>query len=141
MVRSPPHLGLEQAPSFGSLTLLQGFVPDPQGMTGIAGGPLRADGLGRRCRGWIQAEPGHVVRLQTPFEQLQVYVRSPLDTTLIVRLPDGRFVCDDDGGRGSNPRVVESYWIPGDYRIWVGSQGPDQAGPYQVFFTELPHDG
>ncbi|HJL49370.1 MAG TPA: hypothetical protein RMG45_26165, partial [Polyangiaceae bacterium LLY-WYZ-15_(1-7)] len=57
------------------------------------------------------------------------------DTTLVVRKPDGTFVCDDDS-EGMNPMVTGSF-PPGQYRVWVGSYQQGQNAAYRLGFSEL----
>ena len=44
------------------------------------------------------------------------------DATLLLRLPDGTLVCDDDSGEGRDPRIRRTL-RPGLYQVWVGRIG------------------
>ncbi len=125
-------------PAFGAVSLRRGFMPDPHVVSGTAGGPVRANSVASNCRGHVTPQPSHVLFTQTGFSQLRVLVNAQLDTTLLVMLPNGQILCDDDGGQGSNPLVNLSS-PPGEIRIWVGTYGSGRSGPYNIGFSELPN--
>jgi hypothetical protein len=137
---APSQVALGGPPNYGYMPLNQGFMPDPVVAQGQAGGNLNsAQMVNPGCRGWITSTPDHVLQTQTGFQFFRIFVRSNVDTTLIVRRPDGQFMCNDDGGQGLNPMVQNSYWPPGEYQIWVGAYAQRATGaPHQIFFTELP---
>ncbi|MBK7155376.1 MAG: hypothetical protein IPH72_26940 [Sandaracinaceae bacterium] len=58
----------------------------------------------------------------------------PFDTTLVVQLPDGSFLCNDDT-HGLNPAVQLEPVPSGQLRVWVGSYQEGQEGDYQMAFT------
>jgi hypothetical protein len=92
-----------------------------------------------QCRGYISAAPSHVLHTRSGFQSLRLVGESAQDTTLVVMLPDGRVVCDDDGGGDRNPLIATSS-TPGAIRIWVGSYAATDTGsPYQLAYTELNH--
>jgi hypothetical protein len=113
------------------------MVPDPTIVTGQAGGPIPADSVDPSCRGWITPEPSHVVMAQSSFGNLRFVVSAEEDTTLLVQYPDGRFVCNDDGGGGLNP-LVEAATGPGPIRVWVGTFSQGRTLPYVLGLTENP---
>ena len=128
------------APNFGYVNLPSGFMPDPQVAGGRAGGQYQAASLGGNCRGFISMNPDHVVQTGTGFQFFRVFVRSNIDTTLVIRDPQGQIYCNDDGGGGLNPMIENTYWMPGNYEIWVGTYNSrDYGAPHQIYFTELPH--
>jgi hypothetical protein len=58
------------------------------------------------------------------------------DTTLLIRAPDGRFYCDDDGGtRGLNPAIRYDSPRAGRYDIWVGSFRAGETVSARVYFS------
>jgi len=125
-------------PNFGYLNLPSGFLPDPMAAAGQAGGNLPANQLGAGCLGNISATPDHVVQTATGFQFFRIFVRSGVDTTLVVRDPSGQVFCNDDGGQGLNPMVQNTYWMPGNYEIWVGTYNAgDYGAPHQIYFTEI----
>jgi hypothetical protein len=125
------------APVYGQLVLRTGFRPDPQLLTGVAGGAVPANTLVSSCRGWVTPQPSHVVRAGSAFANLRFVVAADHDTTLLVQYPNGRIVCDDDSGGSLNP-LVEGPTGPGEIRIWVGSYSEGRSGPYALAVTENP---
>jgi hypothetical protein len=126
------------AANFETITLATGFLPDPQNLTGTSGGALQANPLGITgtgpCTGHIYQTPDHIMTLTTRFEFMRIDVVSVGDTTLVIRGPEGWW-CNDDT-IALNPRV-SGPWIPGMYRIWVGSWNPGQAHSYTITFSEF----
>jgi len=122
--------------NFTAVNLRTGFTPDPHRTNGVSGGQLNATRLGNECRGWIAGRPDHIVRLRSNFNFFRIFVNSDSDTTLVVRLPNGRFVCNDDA-RGLNPAVDRDRWRRGLYRVWVGSYSEGDNSRYEIGFTEL----
>jgi hypothetical protein len=122
--------------NFDPVALRAGFTPDPARKAGVSGGELNATRLGGDCRGWIAGRPDHIVTLQSNFNFFRVFVNSDSDTTLVIRLPNGRFVCNDDAN-GLNPAVTRNRWRRGTYRVWVGSYAEGDNSRYTVGFTEL----
>ena len=124
-------------PGFGMVNLASGFRPDPQIVSGTAGGPIDASSLNGNCRGHITPQPGHVIMSQTGFANLRLVVNSgSLDTTLVAMLPNGQFVCDDDGGSGMNP-LLSFRSPPGPIRVWVGAYSSGRTGGYNLGITEI----
>jgi heat shock protein HslJ len=93
-----------------------------------AGGPIGAFNLDQpntSCTGFISAVP--TFRFEWDDDaQLVMFFESNVDTTLVVRTPDGTFQCNDDfkGSENINP------WLSltpsaGTYYVWVGSFSPD----------------
>lgn len=133
VVVAPPATG----PLFGTADVRMGGRPDPLLVQGTFGGPIQASNMSPDCRGWISGPPSHVVNARTGFPNLRFVVRASSDTTLVVRYPDGRIVCDDDGGGSLNP-LVEGPTGPGQIMVWVGSYGARASGPYLMGITTIP---
>src|SRR5690606_10466058 len=108
--------------NFGFIQLSPGLATDPyvtEGTSGAAeGSVIDAATLGAGCAGYITARPDHVFLAGADFEALSVVIRSEGDTTLVVRAPDGSFLCDDDGAGGRNPGL-RGPLAAGSYAIWV----------------------
>ena len=125
--------------NFGTVALQPGFMPDPHVVTGTSGGPLAANQIaGQHCRGFITQQPDHIFVAQGGYRMLKILANSPQDTTLIVRQPNGQYLCNDDGGQGLNPMIQGSFGA-GTYMIWVGSYRRNVRAPYRLGFTELAH--
>jgi hypothetical protein len=125
---------------YGQVQLQRGFMPDPRILSGNAGGPIEARSFNPSCRGYVTSQPSHVIRSPSGFANLRIVVRSnPTDTTLMVMLPNGQVLCDDDGGEGFNPLVTLSS-PGGPIRIWVGTYSSSGVGgAYTIGFTEYGH--
>jgi hypothetical protein len=123
--------------NYGAVSLMPGFVPDPQMRTGVSGGPLSAMSMNSSCRGYIGTQPDHVMYLSAPFNYLRVYVSSGSDTTMMIRGPNGEVWCADDTF-GLNPAIDLTSASPGPYQIFVGSYSPGNNAPYSIGFTENP---
>lgn len=123
------------AGNFEPVSLNPGFVPDPHVKQGTSGGSIAANTVNPSCAGHVSSRPDHIFTATGAFSSLRIMVRSDADTTLVVRRPDGTFLCDDDT-EGTNP-VVGGAFPPGQYRIWVGSYSQGENAPYRIGFTEL----
>jgi hypothetical protein len=122
--REPNYMA---APTFGTVTLAGGFVPDPNVTMVEAGGADRVPDLGAGCLGHITAAaPDLDLRYTAGAYRLHLYVRSTVDTTLVVNAPDGSWHCADDE---DGPDPVVSFGRPqsGYYSIWVGTYGSATA--------------
>lgn len=131
-------VGMAQAqPSnFGTVALQGGFMPDPHQSGGTSGGSTNAQQMNASCRGWISAQPDHILQLRTPFNWLRIFAESDSDTTLVVQsMSSGQVWCADDTF-GRNPGV-EGTFPAGSYRVWVGSYTQGQNARYTIKFTEL----
>ncbi|MBI4703645.1 MAG: peptidase S1 [Deltaproteobacteria bacterium] len=136
-------------PIFGTFTLVTGFVPDPQPVPVLTGGPDDASMLGlvdaasgEPCRGWMNgAAPD--VRVSYPGGEafpLRFYVASDSDTTLCVNLPDATWRCNDDTV-GLNPVVQVDAPASGQYDIWIGNYAGGAPEPATLYVTELATNG
>jgi serine protease Do/protease YdgD len=126
-------------PSFGTVNLRFNFAPDPFVVNITAGGTIPAERIGGPgCVGTIAQAPD--VRLNYVAGgglPLWIGARSAADITLVVNLPNGRWVCNDDF-EGTNPGLVFTNPLSGQYDIWVGSYHRGRGIPAQVFFSEVP---
>jgi len=120
--------------------LQSGFTPDPTTATGRSGGVINAHSVAQGCNGWIARRPDHVLNLEGNFGFLRIGATSSQDTTLVVRAPDGSFLCNDDTN-GTNPEVRRNRWAPGQYLVWVGSYRRGENADYEVSFSELGSGG
>jgi hypothetical protein len=127
-------------PNFGTVNLRTGFPRDPHVVNVRSGGTIDAARISARCRGFISNAPdvrlNFVAGSRLP---LIISVNSGADTTLVVNGPDGRWHCDDDGGRlGMNPSLRFDNVRSGRYEIWVGTYGRRGVfAPAQVNISEL----
>lgn len=110
-------------PTYGSINLEEGFLPDPHAVSLTAGGSIEVN-LGSCNYGFVADAPDVNFRYTTSGgSDLFIYVNSGDDTTLLINKPDGTWVCNDDGLGNSNPVVVVPGAASGLYNIWVGTYG------------------
>lgn len=130
------------APTYGTVSLSKGFTPDPHRVNLSAGGSIDASRLGGGCTGMIANAPD--VRLNwtnsgTNTLPLAISVSARSDTTLVINMPDGSWLCDDDSGNnGLNPLINLPNPQSGQYDIWVGTFGSNSTlQPAQLTISEL----
>ncbi|MEN1729186.1 MAG: serine protease [Pseudomonadota bacterium] len=124
----PTELDLSLEPFYGSLNLEAGSNPDPRAIEMAAGGSTDVSYLGEGCIGFAAVAPD--IRMQWAGAASELIFAFSADeggdTSLIVNVPDGSWVCDDDSGGNLDPMVVLSNPMSGQYDIWVGTY---QSGP------------
>jgi hypothetical protein len=118
-----------------AVTLSAGFLPDPQALSGMSGGPVPAMRVQANCRGYIPPQPSFILNTPTGFQFLRIFAQSPGDTTLMVRGVAGTWCADDT--YGANPGVDLSALPPGRYDIYVGSYSMRSSHPFQLSISEL----
>lgn len=104
--------------------------------TGLAGGAQVASTLSDGCLGNVPMSPQHVLEITGPMANLTIMVQAHgADATLVVRIPDGTFRCNDDAD-GLNP-LVRGPVGPGRVEVYVGAYNHDStSAAYTVAFTE-----
>jgi hypothetical protein len=117
------------------INLNTGFLPDPHVVAGTSGGPVSAQGVQANCRGFIPAQPSHVLITPTGFNFLRVFSQSSGDTTLMIRSTASTWCADDT--YGFNPGLDLNGLPPGRYDIYVGSYSQGAMHPYQLSLSEL----
>ncbi|SDM80299.1 hypothetical protein SAMN04488568_1231 [Maricaulis salignorans] len=121
-------------PTYGSVALNPGFLPDPHQAQVVAGGTIDASSINNACVGLIANAPDYRLQYGGGGSQLFIGVTSSVDTTLVVNGPDGSWYCNDDYN-GLNPLVGGEMPDAGQYDIWVGTYGSSTA-PATIFITE-----
>ncbi|MGA0199410.1 MAG: hypothetical protein ACO3NK_09865 [Prochlorotrichaceae cyanobacterium] len=136
-----PRSGDSRMTLFRKVTLTPGFNPDPFQVSGISGGTTAAATIANRletetgiCWGYVSDLPDYEVVLTDDFNYLNLQVLSAQDTMLLVQGPGGTW-CSDDV-YGWNPSIA-GQWLPGTYKVWVGSAQMDQYSPYDLDFSEV----
>ncbi len=126
-------------PTYGSVNLRTGFLPDPYVTNVQAGGDRNARNLPGNCRGYVANAPDFNLNYQAGSTlPLIIGAESSSDTTLVVNQPNGSWICDDDGGPGLNPRMTISNPQSGLYNIWVGTYSSTAGFPQaQLYISEL----
>jgi hypothetical protein len=108
------------APGGGPLTAevtAEGDLPAPEVATGDV-----------YCGGLITVAPSYAFAWSGQAKALGVMFEGDGDAALIVRTPDGKFLCADDadGRNNLNPLVVVGNPAAGSYLVWVGRLDPAQ---------------
>jgi hypothetical protein len=136
---APSTLEPTGTPRSGVVRLEAGFAPDPRRHPVTAGGVQRNPLEDPACVGHLTTGPPTVrLDFQAGRLPLTIGARAEDDLNLVVRLPDGRFVCDDDGGEGVDPRIVVDRPPSGSYAIWVGTWERTPGGvAAELTFSEL----
>jgi hypothetical protein len=132
----PPAAGAQ------AINLAPGFAPDPTTVSVIAGGPVSGSTMGA-ADGWCAGNypaAAQITLTTGAIAGLRIVGRSDQDTTLAIRLADGRVFCNDDGGGYPNPALDASIvtgGIPaGTHQVYVGSFGSSgQGAPATIGFT------
>jgi hypothetical protein len=153
-VATPPIPGLPGTPPTApppaagaqAVTLAPGFAPDPTTVSVIAGGPVSGSTMGAAdgwCAGNYPAAAQITLTTSAPIAGLRIIGRANEDTTMAIRLADGRVFCNDDGGGYPNPQIDDSVvagGIPaGTHQVYVGSFGTGaQGSTATVGFTVNP---
>lgn len=130
----PDRISIDYKPTFGSVTLDAGFLPDPFTKDLVAGGAIQTQ-LGG-VKAWVHKAPDFKLYYTAGKYALTIYAVSKSDTTLLVNLPDGTWIADDDSGGNLNPFLRFANPESGRYDIWVGTYGPKLA-PATLYITEL----
>ncbi|MEM9188565.1 MAG: hypothetical protein AAGF12_05290 [Myxococcota bacterium] len=99
------------------------------GTVSLSDGRLAASG----CRGFVTKEPSFVLELMSEQPFLRIFTESHLDTMLMIRMPNGQFVCDDNS-IGWNPQI-QGRFRSGVYAIWVGGTRRDLNASYNLGIT------
>jgi len=122
-------------PTYGDVKLTAGFADDPRVVKLTAGGPLRTK-LGG-VNAWVARAPDFKLHYTAGNFPLTIHVESDADTTLLINLPDGSWVANDDQAPGNlNPLLRFANPKTGRYDIWVGTFANKNA-PAVLKITEL----
>lgn len=136
--------GPAYSPTYGNVVLEAGFDPDPRISLVASGGSVNMGAEVEGCEGYIAQAP--LVRLTYTADAkpaalpLFIHVFSQGDTTLVIRAPDGRLYCNDDGFNGHNPMLIFGPAMSGDYDIWLGSFPPGKSHEAFLVFSETGAD-
>lgn len=126
---------ISATPNYGTVTLETGFMPDPHEVSVVAGGSTAVTQPG--CTGYVSDAPDFELTYTAGSTfPLNIYVVSEGDTTLLVNLPDGTWVCADDV-QGFNPALNFATPASGVYDIWVGSYSSDEMPAATLKISEI----
>ena len=118
--------------TFGEVTLKAGFLPDPLAKDLTAGGPIKTN-LGA-VNAHVAKAPDFRLNYTSGKYPLTFSVEAK-GTTLLINLPDGTWIADDDGGKGLNPLIRLAKPQSGRYDIFVGTVG-NRNVPARLLITE-----
>jgi hypothetical protein len=127
-----------------AIALLPGFAPDPLRLSALQGGgsiDATGRGLGADCVGFVSSAPDVRVDLGGALPLLRLIFMADTittDTTLIVRDPAGRFLCNNNTRGLFNPMVDVQPAVPGTYAIWVGGFTPGSPVFGALYLTTNP---
>jgi hypothetical protein len=112
------------------LDLKAGFPLDPFVVSVNGGGPVEASTLDPACTGYVNTNPTLSVNWDGKAEVIRIFYYSDHDPTLVVKLPDGSFACNDDANRLLlDPLVKLENPASGQYLVWVGAADKGQLLP------------
>jgi hypothetical protein len=134
-----PAQGDALAAAFLTLNLSAGNPLDPLVFSMNGGGPIDAATLDPGCSGYIPAAPSLTLNWSGEVDFVEAFFYSDHDPTLVVQLPDGSYLCNDDVNELLlDPLVELSDPPPGRYNLWVGSYHEDQLLPGFLVITANP---
>ena len=128
-------------PSFGEVSLVSGFEPDPHTVSIYAGGSVELSASRLvDCVGFVSDAPDYRVIYDSDNQQrsLSFYAESDSDTVLLVNDPNGEWYCNDDYSDELGLASGLDFSAPqsGIYDIWVGSY-EDEFSSATLYVTEL----
>jgi hypothetical protein len=131
-------------PSFGYVSLGPEFQPDPRTALAMAGGSVNLVDTVAGCLGFIPQKPAlRLIYSGNPNPStfpLFIHAYSESDTTILVKAPDGKWYCNDDGFNSPNPMLIFGPPMSGEYSIWLGTFEAGEKYPAIVGFSEVGAD-
>jgi len=124
---------------FGNTTLRAGFTPDPTVYTVNAGGSTRNPLSGTGCVGWLTpSAPDLKITYTAGSLPLTFSATADMDLSMVIRTPDGTWLCDDDSGEGLDPLITINNPRSGEYTVWIATYSQtDQRPQSRVTVSEL----
>jgi hypothetical protein len=130
---------LDLSVAFITLNLAAGFALDPFVVSVNGGGAIDARSLSPGCQGHISPNPTVTLNWSGTAAYIELFSYSDQDPVLVVRTPDGSYLCNDDANVNLLDAVIEiGEPQPGQYHIWVGSYHPNQLLPALLVMTSNP---
>lgn len=136
--RSVAELLASADPIFGTADLAAGFGTLEEAVTGAGTESAVSFAISNEtCAGFINLIPSYRFTLAEEAASLSVYFNGEADATLIVRQPDGTFVCNGDAAAGNlNPALLLENAPAGAYNVWVGSRSPSEVALGTLVISE-----
>jgi hypothetical protein len=125
-------------PISSTLNLRSGFTPDPRTVQVVAGGDRDASELGPNCTGFISDSPDVRLNYTAGSIPLTFKTETGADSALVINLPDGSWVCDDDSNGNLDAKIRLPKPRSGQYDVWIAtlSKGQLSSGA-KLIITEL----
>ena len=131
---SAPNMSLD--PTYGTVTLSAGFLPDPHSVELTAGGSVDVN-VGGCAYGYVADAPDIKFSYTASGKTtLYIYAAAEGDVTLLINTATGTWMCDDDSYGNGDPVIVIPDAPSGRYDIWVGTYG-DQLTPATLYLSEV----
>ncbi len=127
-------------PYYGAISLRAGFTPDPAtDELLVGGGSVDVSYLGNGCVGYATAQPDYRLNWSGRSSELRFFFQADdnADTTILINLPDGSWMCNDDSAGTIDPMVVVGNPPEGQYDIWIGTYSRDTTAFGTLNITEL----
>ncbi len=108
-------------------------------MTVSAGGEIESTRASADCTaGYITSRPQLSLRYTPDGRPLYIGATSDVDSTIVIRTPNGQWICDDDSGGSLNPLATVTDPSRGRYQIWVGRFGTQgELSPAVLNISEI----
>lgn len=119
-----PGRGIDELgePLYGVIELASGPPETAMALDVLAGGYEDASQLGGNCHGFVASSPDFQLDWQAAMGPLRLTALSDENTVLVMRGPDGAWLCRGTMSDGSPPVLALSEPDEGSYRIWVGTE-------------------
>ena len=130
---------LAQPVNFGTLTL--GSSNSSGSLSGSTGGATslpaivsNSDRHDKKCLGFGDSKPDHLLVLKKPFSKLRLKVNSgDQETTIVIKGSDDSVRCGDNADSSNKGASLEdSDWQAGTYQVWVGAIEPGVRTNYRL---------
>jgi hypothetical protein len=122
--------------AFLTMNLKAGFPLDPFVVSLNGGGEVDATTLDEACTGFISEAPNFTVNWEGEVEAFDIFYHSDFDPTLVLQLPDGAYLCNDDASNNLlDPELTVEAPAEGQYNLWVGSYDEGQLIPGLLVIT------
>jgi hypothetical protein len=130
-------------PHYSTISLNEGFSPDPFVISGTSGGDVDIRSLslgGNDCIGFASDAPDFRINWSGSTSSLVIRFEAAAsgdDTILIINTPDGSWICNDDADELTlNPMIRLNGYGEGQYDIWVASMTKDSYIDGKLIVTE-----
>lgn len=123
-------------PRFGQLTVT-GVLTNDRNVSGrTVDATVNASAISGHgtCRGFVPATTSVNVTFRANQPFVRFFVRSAVDTTMVIQYPDGHVECSDDSFGTLHPSI-EGPLDAGLYRLWVGVYREAEVHPFRLTIT------